>query len=726
MASERVKSEDILDAFKNGAIGPQQFALLKRPKAELSEAERNRVVGVLGLVRLYVKRRDHRYERRDKADGVVAARAHRYAVTEIPSVADPARRRRCECSALFFIRHYCTGIGRNGFLKTPPPASMRKIIHTMQMAIETGVPYHIRMPRGHGKTSYVKGVVMWAISNGKAHLVEAVAANSRKAEGIVRDVWNCLAHSPNFAEDYPEISVFIRKCKGNWRRAPFVTFNGESVGMQKNSSSMQLPGAPVDGVMPKSANAVMFAVGFSANVRGEVIGDQRPDLIIFDDLQDRDIANNPEQVQEKFELVNGDFLGGDSHTDTSSAFMTSTPIRPDDLSERFAADPYWRTQTFRMVEKFPDCFDPISNEGLWQDFWRIWQHENKVMGRDPHPACNEFYLAHREEMDAGAKVLNAGNFRKNEVSAIEHAMVLYFRSPKTFAAEYQMEPVKDEAIYEIDEKLILSRVRPGSYAGDVPEGTVMVCAATDINPSYALSTVVKAFDADCTGHVIDYWLTPCKIPGDATDTEFVRRVYDACAVVSRELRDRIDVRSRDFHWGIDASGNQAKSVLRFAQESRDFVGFDCTALMGRTDKEFNPRVGTRKYSGRPGVNDTVLCMNKATKQEYVLFNKDKYEETDQRAWLAALGSPGGATLFAARRGYGQAQHDEFLLQVCGERLRAKSAAAQDKFVYDWREYYKHDLGDAGYMCRALAGFFGLTAGGGYEAAPADSADVLFL
>ncbi len=725
---ERVSAEDILAAFKDGAISARQFGLLKKPKTELDEAERDRVVGALAQVRLYVKRRDRKYQHMSDADKQAASVSRRYDVADIPPPANPERRARAEKSALYFMRVYCTGIGRNGFLKTPVPASMRKIVHYMQLAIETGVPYHIRMPRGFGKTSIEKGVTMWGLANGKVKLVEVVAANNRKAEGFVRDVWNCLANSRAFAEDYPELSTFIRKCKGNWRRAPFVTYRGDAVGMLKNNGSLQLPGAAVDGVLPKSANAVMYAVGFSANVRGEVVGDQRPDLMIFDDLQDRKIANNPEQVQEKFELVNGDFLGGDSHTDISSAFMTSTPIKPDDLSERFAADPYWRTQTFKLFESFPACFDPMSNEGLWQDFWRLWQHENKVMGRDPHPACNDFYRAHRAEMDAGAKVLNEGNFRKNEVSAIEHGMILYFRNPKTFMAEYQMEPVRDEAIYTIDEQTILAHVRDGSFAGEVPEGTVMVCAATDINPSYALSTVAVALDSDRSVNVIDYWLTPCAIPGDATDTEFVRAVYDNCVKVGRELRERgLDVTSKDFHWGVDASGNQAKSVLKLAQEARGVLGFDALALMGRTDKEFNPRVGTRKYSTRPGVNDTVLCMNKATKQEYVLFNKDKYEESWQRAWIPEIGSPGGATLFAARRGYGPADHDEFLLQVCGEQLRAKTAAAQEKFVYAWKEKYRHDLGDAGYMTLALAGFYGLAAGGGYERrSDADEADVMFL
>ena len=257
--TERVSAEDILAAFKDGAISARQFGLLKKSKSELTDDERDRVIGALAQVRLYVKRRDRKYQHMSDADKQAASVSRRYDVEEVPSVADPSRRSRCERSALYFMREYCTGIGRNGFLKTNVPASMRKIVHTMQLAIETGVPYHIRMPRGHGKTSYVKGVVMWALATGKAKLVEAVAANARKAEGIVRDVWNCLANSRRFGDDFPEIATFIRKCKGNWRRAPFVTYKGEAVGMSKNNGALQLPAAPVDGVMPKSANAATSA-----------------------------------------------------------------------------------------------------------------------------------------------------------------------------------------------------------------------------------------------------------------------------------------------------------------------------------------------------------------------------------------------------------------------------------------------------------------------------------
>ena len=670
-----------------------------RVRHDLLEAKRRRDKAAQGTV--------------SNADAKAASLARRYNVEDIPPVADPMRRRHATRSALYFIRQYCTAC-RGGFLKKPVHASMRRIIHTMQTCVTSGNPYHIRMPRGFGKSSYVKGVAMWALATGRARFLEAVAANARKADNIIRDVWNCLSRSPRFAADFPEIAVFIQRTKGNPRKAASIMYRGESVAMQKASGEFHLPTVEIDGTPTPSSGATFIAVGFSSNIRGEVQGATRPDLIIFDDLQDRDTASNPDRIREAIATVKADFLGGDSHTDISAVLMTSTPIKPDDLSEKFAADPYWRTETYRLFEKFPACFDPNAEEGLWQEFARLWRHENAVEKRDPHPACNAFYMEHRAEMDAGAIVLNPGNFRPNEVSAIEHGMILYFtRGAAAFDAEYQMNPHRDEAVVRITPEMVIAHVSPTLPAATVPPNTVMVCAATDINPSYALSSVAVAFDGNRTATVIDWWLTPCHIPGNANDTEFEQAVYSRLVDVARELTERgLDPKSADFHWGIDASGNQFRPVTDFAFKCRDAIGFPALALLGRTDREFNPRVTTRKFPKVPGLNHTVLAWDKATRKEHIFFDKDVYEETAQKSFLSAIGAPGGVSIFG-KRGGAQADHDELAMQICGEVLRAKTIAANDKHSFTWDENYRHDLGDAFYMCFAMAGFFGLSTSGGY-------------
>ena len=97
--------------------------------------------------------------------------------------------------------------------------------------------------------------------------------------------------------------------------------------------------------------------------------------------------------------------------------------------------------------------------------------------------------------------------------------------------------------------------------------------------------------------------------------------------------------------------------------------------------------------------------------------KDKYELTAQRAWLSAVGAPGGLSLYELRGGGAAETHEEFALQVCGEQLKWKPADPdRDRIGFKWndRVYPRHDYGDCVYMCYALAGFLGLGAEGAAE------------
>ena len=80
-----------------------------------------------------------------------------------------------------------------------------------------------------------------------------------------------------------------------------------------------------------------------------VRGSLRPDLVLFDALQDDKAAHNPRTVQQYDEMIEKTFLGLGGHDKQIAAFMTSTPICPDDLSEVYAAKPNWKTFTFPMM-----------------------------------------------------------------------------------------------------------------------------------------------------------------------------------------------------------------------------------------------------------------------------------------------------------------------------------------------------------------------------------------
>lgn len=624
-------------------------------------------------------------------------------------VEDEDRRARTEASALEFIKEYCTAC-EGGFLLIPPPKTMEKIITSMQTAVESLVPYHIMMPRGHGKSSYVKGICAWAIATGRRHFLEVVASNGKKAEGMLRDIFQLFNRSPKLLADYPEICLPIRKLEGKTQRCKSITVDGEPTDMKIAVDEMHFP--RINGY--PNSGAILLAVGFKANARGAVVGSQRPDLMVFDDLQDKEMAENPERVTKALEMIKGDFLGSAGHQGGMAVFMTSTPITADDLSEKISADPFWTTEVFRMLEAYPMEWE-LEEHGLWGEYATLMRNEGNAR-RNPNIACNAFYKKYRRQMDRGAKVLNKFNFKHTEVSAIQHAMNLLITSgEKIFDAEYQMKPHANESVFRLHPSQVLDRIRTGTPSGWMLPDKVMVIAATDINPSYAFTTSVVCFDGNRTAFVTLNFITPSRIKGNANDTEFYSEVYQTLSEVGQRLRDTgipIDV------WGIDCSGNQWQAVTDFVKHSQAICGLEAYALAGRTDKEFNPRIATRRRG--VGQNDTVLCWNRAkgeSVREYIYFNKDKYEESAQRAWLSGLGASGGLTLYD-----GGEDQNEFASQVCNEWMIEKVAIAQDKYRFGWKEGGKHDYGDAVYMTYALAGYYNIVPGGSHEEERESNAD----
>lgn len=625
-------------------------------------------------------------------------RARRSASLAISSedffVEDKERRKRTEDSALEFIKEYCTDCP-GGFLRIAPPRKMENIIRKMQLAIVSLIPFLLMMPRGHGKSSYVKGVVAWAIATGRRHFLEVVAANGKKANSMLRDVWLLFSRSPKLMADYPELCVPIARLEGKTQRCKSITVDGNPTDMKVAVDEIHFP--RIEGY--ENSGAILISVGFKANSRGAVVGSQRPDLIVFDDLQDRDLATNPERVSEAMELINGDFLGSAGHTGGMAVFMTATPIAPDDMTDKLKADPFWTTETFKMLDPYPEEW--LKDEhGLWGEYATLMRNEGNAR-RQYHRACNRFYRKHRRAMDKGASVLNPHNYTQNEVSAIQHAMNLLIKTgAKNFDAEYQMCPHQNEAVFRLHPSMVLDKVRPSATRGWLLPGSVMTIASTDVNPSYGLSTVVISFTGDRTAFVTDRFITKTSINGTANDTEFTASVYNAIGEVGRRLSEsgiKIDA------WGIDCSGNQWSSVTKFARHSEEICGIKAYALAGKTDKEFNPRINSRRRG--VGLHDTVLCWNKARGEdirEYIYFNKDKYQESAQKAWMSEIGAPGGLTLFDG------VDQNEFASQVCNEYMTEKVGIANDKFRYEWKETGKHDLGDAVYMCFALAGYFNIT------------------
>lgn len=651
---------------------------------------------------------------------VVANARRRHNEITIPPCKNPKRRESCQKDLAKFLETYCTGVSGK-LLDDPPPPMMHPILKHMQLAITSGIPTHVRMPRGHGKSCYVKGACVFALAYGYRKYIVAVSAKKDDAASMIDDIWSLCEQSEPFADDFPEISIPIRALDGKTQRARSLHVDGVKCDIRKNVRRIKFPTVKD---MPNTG-AILDSVGITGKARGKVVGSLRPDLVIFDDLQDDVIAKNEGRIKELEKLIDKSFMGLAGHKKRIAAFMTSTPIEPDDLSETYASKPTWKTFTFPMILKYPKCYGRKTND-WWKEYAEIYYHEISE-GNEPEVELCKFYRKHRADMDAGAEVLNPGNFDpETELSGIQHAMdLLIALGPEAFDAEYQMAPHRNEAVFRITAKLITSRIRKGIQAGELPDDAVLTLATTDLNPSYGFTSVIGTFNRDMCGHVPAYHVMKTDIHDSGNKKENARRVYDALVRCAREIVEvckgygiKLDA------WGIDAGGTYFDVVHKFARNAELLgIPFKIVPMTGRAGVTWNPFVKSRIKDAR---NDTVECGDRdedGNKRRWVFFNANAWKENAQAAWKPEIGSPGGMTLFD-----GGVNHDGprgFATQIANEYLLSK-VQKNERWIYKWKTKEPHDFGDCLAMLFALAAHLGFNATGEFKKREKKKAKVVFL
>ena len=135
----------------------------------------------------------------------------------------------------------------------------------------------------------------------------------------------------------------------------------------------------------------------------------------------------------------------------------------------------------------------------------------------------------------------------------------------------------------------------------IPEGTVLVACATDLNVSYAASTVITAFKRDMTAHVMYHEITRCSISQGLNETEYNQRVYNLLGKIAKQIQSlnvKID------GWAIDSGGKNWDAVCSFTKLAMQQYSIPACAFAGRASNIFNPFVKSRL---RDAIGRTVLC-----------------------------------------------------------------------------------------------------------------------
>jgi len=169
-----------------------------------------------------------------------------------------------------------------------------------------------------------------------------------------------------------------------------------------------------------------------------VRGSQRPDHAAIDDPQTRGTAKSDASCSDIAKWISGDVLALAGHDRAISACMTTTPIYAGDISDQFAdkdLHPEWTTISVPYGAGVAD------GRGAMDDYLEL-RRRDEASGELGFPNATAFYSAHREEMDAGAIVIDPGDGDpKTEISAIQHAYNLLFKHGReAFEAEFQLSP----------------------------------------------------------------------------------------------------------------------------------------------------------------------------------------------------------------------------------------------------------------------------------------------
>ena len=621
-------------------------------------------------------------------------------IGEIPATRHRRLRERCKYDLELFGWLYCRALldhRASGEIKSG-------LILPLQSVILNGGQLAVEYSRGAGKTIWTIIAATWALLYGHRRFVLCVAAAGPLAKIIRRGVLDLLTMSDALLADFPAVPTVLRKIDGAPQRATGLTYKGRNVGYISTDAFVRLPmladdkGAAID----LACGAVLACRGAGASVRGLNVGGLRPDVVIFDDPQTQKDSTSASAVRRLDEYIHSDALNLSANTDTMAAFMSITPQRVGDLAERIAdrtTHPNWSVSLRPFLLNLPKSFDDDA-----ADFCEAY-HIDAANDDFERTQSRAWYAANRERF-SGIKCLDPLAYnRRTEYDAVHHALnKIASIGRDAFYAEYQMQPRRESYVFEINDRLIVSRVRKGVAPGVLPPNTVFTACATDINPSYALTTMAIAFDVNLTAQVVAYVIQRIHITEEGiSEIEFNRLVYEALAAHAKHIAAWGFKINR---WGIDAGGKQFNAVTSFAPNARALAGVDAIPMLGRAGQNWNPAVRSRIREAR---NSTVPCRD-AEGRFWLAFNADEFKERFQRSWLPEIGAPGGLTLFD-----GNVNHATFAAQIANERIKSKSRArsfdGRDRWVYQWETKGPHDVGDCGAMCYALAAADNLTGTG---------------
>lgn len=588
-------------------------------------------------------------------------------------------------------------------------------------------------PRAYGKTSRTCNAALKAVLYNERRMIPVFSANLEKSKNQIMARWKTeLMSNERLFWMFPELVWPFRALENKPQRCASQTYRGELTYIKWTADRIVFP--TIEGV--EGSGNILIALPLKScrgathtTPDGTIL---RPELLIFDDVQMDEDADNPNTVRKLEELIDHTAMMLGGHSQTMSAIMNCTVRKPDDLSEVFLSKPSWRRVRYKMLE------NPADHEkefwlGEYADIRRRYDPESPDDQRRAHRDSLNLYKSKLDYANQGAVITwdwayTWADDDPLEISAIQHAYnILIDLGDTVFASECQNEPIRETGgLAMLSEKEIRSK-QSGFDRGSVPKDATVLTASVDVHPEI-LYYHVWAFEPGFTSYLVEDGTYPRQATRnfrhDMLDRTLsqVFRGHDQSATVfgalgallagNEELQEA-GLLNREFgkadgtpmrisQVGIDASGSLSDPINKFIRQSAYSAMMVPTYGQGITARKLPMHLYTQH---KEGDDHWVRRKPKPGEVTGLLFDTNYWKASFHRALALPLGSQGGASLYSVEN----PEHWYRFASACHSE-RPVEVTAEGRTVYEFGEprlgTFNHDF-DCAIIARVMASKAGI-------------------
>jgi len=216
------------------------------------------------------------------------------------------------------------------------------------------------MPRGFGKTTLTTlGVPAWCVCCDLRRYIMIISDSTDQANTQLENLKKELTDNERIQEDFGSLQG------GTWTVGKIITSN----------------------------EILVEALGAGKKIRGRKFQQFRPDLMIFDDIEnDEEVLSDTQRESRKRWFYRAAMRAG---WDDTKALVVGNLLHSECLLAELLNNPLWRRRRHAAVTSWSD------NPKLW-DRWEALLTDLSVPPDTRIAAARNYYSAHQAEMDSGA------------------------------------------------------------------------------------------------------------------------------------------------------------------------------------------------------------------------------------------------------------------------------------------------------------------------------------